>query len=395
MIARGKPLLAMGALLFGGGLWLGMRLPVLAAEAGQFSRQLASAGPAAPAASAAMAAAQPASAPVPAAPSPAPQGGFSTVLLWMPPAYWAAFAPALPAAAPAAVPARQWAEALSPPPAAAAPALANGPAPVAAPAAVAATAGQPSPAYQLADAAYARLRAGQRQQAAALFDAALAIEPGNSQWQADRKALGKRWQLGGYSLLREAGEAGPAASPVLGGGQVGGSLAWIANPSARRPTALVARMNVAADSQGVRPESFQAAFGVRQTLLPGVSLSVERLVPIGRAAQVMKGDVTARLAAGGQWQRLTAYGEAGVLGRGQIYAGGQAGWRVMSLGPATLSAGSWASIQTGPPDLWRVDVGPSLSTTWHGLRLQADWRERVAGNAQPGSGPAVTVSAGF
>jgi len=260
-------------------------------------------------------------------------------------------------------------------------------------------------AFSLADQAYRRLEQGQRRQAAALFDAALALEPANGQWRADRRALGRRWQLGGFSLLRDgapplnapgSGLPGFAASPVLGGGQVGASLAFLPDPLARRPLAIVVRANAAADSAGVQRDTAQAAIGLRQTLLPGVTLSAERLIALGDAT---RGDWTLRLAAGGTSGRLDAYGEAGVLAGGTVYGGTQATARLLRIGPASINAGSWASVQTGAgagaPDVWRVDVGPSVAATWRGLRLQADWRERVGGNAAPGSGPALTVSAGF
>jgi hypothetical protein len=264
--------------------------------------------------------------------------------------------------------------------------------PVVPPAAPSAAPLPPDPAFALAGQAYDRQRAGQRRQAAALFDAALALQPGNRQWQADRAALGRRWQLGGFALLRDGGAAGPAASPVLGGGQLGGSIAFLPDPFARRPLALVARGNVAADAGGVRGETGQLALGLRQTLLPGVSVAVERLIPLGNAT---RGAFTARLAAGGAWQRLEGYGEAGVLDTGQVYAGGQSRARLVRLGPATLHAAAWASVQTGSPDVWRVDVGPSLSARIRGIRIEADWRQRIGGNAAPGSGPVVTLSAGF
>lgn len=255
---------------------------------------------------------------------------------------------------------------------------------------------QPSDtAFRLAQSAYDRLRAGQRRQAAALFDAALSLAE-NRQWQADRAALGRRWQIGGFALLRDGGSAGdlaiPAASPVLGGGQMGGSIAFLPDPYARRPLALVARANVAADPAGVRADTAQGAIGIRQALVPGVSISAERLIAIGNAT---RGDWTLRLAAGGMRGRFSGYGEAGVLGRGQAYAGAQASARLLRIGPATLGAGTWASLQTGAPDVWRVDVGPSITAHVKGVRLQADWRQRVAGNAAPGSGPALTISAGF
>jgi hypothetical protein len=279
------------------------------------------------------------------------------------------------------------------------------PQPEAVPASPVVAASPDNRAFSLADQAYRRLEQGQRRQAAALFDAALALEPANRQWQADRKALARRWQLGGFALLRDGGPPlnapgsglpGFAASPVLGGGQVGASLAFLPDPLARRPLAIVARANMAAGSAGVQRETAQAAIGVRQTLLPGVTLSAERLIALGDAT---RGDWTLRLAAGGARGRLDAYGEAGVLAGGTVYGGAQATARVLRIGPASFNAGSWASVQTGQgagtPDVWRVDVGPSVAARWHGVRLQADWRERVGGNAAPSSGPVLTVSAGF
>ncbi len=68
------------------------------------------------------------------------------------------------------------------------------------------------------------------------------------------------------------------------------------------------------------------------------------------------------------------------------------------IGPVDLAAGpgGWASLQTGAVTNGRVDIGP---TVWArlplGLELSADRRFRVVGNAAPGSGPAVTLSAGF
>lgn len=365
---RGRPFRAMAGLLLLLGLWLGWRLPLMDARLGAVADLLA--------------------------PRPVP---VATVRR---PAVAVTAAPNAPVLAlpPTAPLARRFSEAspgprppesslpIAPPPAppAAAPMPATMlPAPPAAP---------ESPAFRLAQRAYDRLRAGQRRQAAALFDAAISLEPANRQWQADRAALGRRWQLGGFALLRDGGSAGPAASPVLGGGQLGGSIAFLPDPFARRPLALVLRGNVAADPAGVRSETAQAAIGVRQALLPGVSISAERLIAVGSATS---SDWTLRLAAGGSRGRLSGYAEAGVLGSGQAYAGAQASARLQRIGPATLCAGAWASLQTGAPDVWRVDVGPTISTGIKGIRLSADWRQRVAGNAAPGSGPAVTISAGF
>ena len=64
---------------------------------------------------------------------------------------------------------------------------------------------------------------------------------------------------------------------------------------------------------------------------------------------------------------------------------------------ARVGAGAWGGIQKGAS---RLDAGPGatvsmpLSPKVFG-RLAVDWRFRVAGNAEPDSGPALTVAAGF
>ena len=61
-----------------------------------------------------------------------------------------------------------------------------------------------------------------------------------------------------------------------------------------------------------------------------------------------------------------------------------------------LGAGAWAGGQKG---VGRVDVGPRASVAFRlkriGVRAAVDYRARVAGRAAPGSGPALTLSAGF
>lgn len=390
MSRSGRPLRALAGLGMALSVWLGVRLPAMQRDV---------------AALAALA-----TPPVVLAqrPAPAPPPPEPLVLSALPPRpprppLLLRFAPPLipvrenvPEIMPEIVPA---AAALLPPPAASTPPPASSTPP---------PAGSVSPtdaAFTLAGQAYDRLRSGQRRQAADLFDAALAQQPENRQWQADRRALGRRWQVGGYALLRDGGPLpgqpgsglpGFAASPVLGGGQTGASIAWLADPYARRPLALTLRAIAATDARGVQRETAQLAVGLRQTLLPGVSFSIERLVPLGDAT---RGAFTARVAAGSRLkhlgQRLEAYGEAGVLDTGLLYAGGQARARLIRIGPATLNAATWASIQTGTPDAWRIDVGPAIGLKIRGMRLEADWRQKVGGNAAPGSGPVLTVSAGF
>jgi hypothetical protein len=269
----------------------------------------------------------------------------------------------------------------------------------------------PSAGHDLATAAYARVAAGDRRGAVALFDAALASDPvpGDAAlrplWTAERRRLVRRWSGDAYTLFRDSGPAGPAASPVLGGGQSGGTLAWTFDPLARRPLALVARYNAASLGGSIDPATGQAAFGVRWRPITGVSISAERLVAIGAFA---RDDWALRIAGGADGQRgrirWSGYGEAGVLGAGDVFAGGQlrAGVPVLRIGKLSAIAcpGGWASVQHGSGfTSGRVDLGPTLLVRAPfgkvSVDVAADWRFRVAGNAVPGSGPALTLSTGF
>jgi hypothetical protein len=58
-----------------------------------------------------------------------------------------------------------------------------------------------------------------------------------------------------------------------------------------------------------------------------------------------------------------------------------------------VGTGIWSGGQRGAA---RIDVGPSIGMNLSKrIDISADWRFRVAGNARPGNGPAVTISAGF
>jgi len=62
----------------------------------------------------------------------------------------------------------------------------------------------------------------------------------------------------------------------------------------------------------------------------------------------------------------------------------------------TAGAGAWGGAQKGAA---RLDIGPSAAVSFRlgeaRGRVAADYRVRVAGDAEPRSGPALTLSAGF
>ena len=315
--------------------------------------------------------------------------------------------PLLRAALP--VPARRWRLVTPPPPMMAPPpllvpmpVLVPAPATPVTPVAVA-DAAPPAPpvpptAFALASDAYAALAQGRRAEAHGLFQAALAADPDNTGWRAADRQLTAHWRGEAFALLRSAGPVGPTAGPVLGGGQLGASLAFTPRPLARRPWALLARGYAATLPDGsLDTASAQAALGLRWQVVPQLSVTAERLLPLGPLAVA---DWNLRLAGGLDGRNWHVYAEAGALARGTGYAGGQARWLPLGLldGRVQAGAGLWGGAQ-GPlgSGAWvgRLDAGPALLGRIGPATLEAGWRFRLAGNAAPGSGPAVVISAGF
>ena len=62
----------------------------------------------------------------------------------------------------------------------------------------------------------------------------------------------------------------------------------------------------------------------------------------------------------------------------------------------SVGAGLWGGAQ---PGVSRIDIGPQIvariAVAETSLRVSAEWRQRVAGDAAPASGPSVTVGFDF
>jgi len=94
-----------------------------------------------------------------------------------------------------------------------------------------------------------------------------------------------------------------------------------------------------------------------------------------------------------------AYAQAGVVGfhRGDLFADGK--FSLFSpIGRSPLRLG--ASVSGGAqPGVERLDVGPEVQVRLPlprlATRLSVEWRERIAGQALPSSGLAVTLGADF
>jgi hypothetical protein len=207
------------------------------------------------------------------------------------------------------------------------------------------------------------------------------------------------FSLSGWALAR-----GASASTLATGGQLGGSQAGLrARVRLDRGIHVAARLST---PLGGAPGA-EAAIGLdwRPVAALPITLTAERRIGLDRggrdafAAGVFGGFDQVPLRAG---IKLDGYGQAGVVGlrRRDLYVDGavRAERRIAALGPASLAlgAGMWGGAQRG---VSRLDVGPQIvarvPVARGGLRLGAEWRQRVAGDARPGSGPALSLGADF
>ncbi|MET0248427.1 MAG: hypothetical protein ABW164_01715 [Sphingobium sp.] len=216
------------------------------------------------------------------------------------------------------------------------------------------------------------------------------------------RAPDDRWQLGAWAFWRSGSGAAPLATQGgrLGGSQVGARLDYDLTPDWAGRLAPYARITSALD----RPASPEAAAGLawQPSRRVPISLLAERRISLGKGGR----NANALFVVGGfgptplaQGFHAEAYGQAGMVGfsrRDLVVDGKLALLRAFSRAP--LSAGF--SLSGGAqPGVSRLDIGPEirlrLPLPRANARLSAEWRQRVAGQAAPGSGLAVTLASDF
>lgn len=221
-------------------------------------------------------------------------------------------------------------------------------------------------------------------------------------------ARAPRWSGDGWLLLRRDAKASLAGGPVgasYGASQAGAVVRYrLAPASPHRPFAFL-RATAAID--GSRERDLAAGLSARPLPRVPVTLAAElratqspagtRLRPAAMAiTELPPIDLPFDL-------RAEAYGQAGYIGgkAATAFVDGQVrvDRQVARIGPAELRAGAgvWGGAQKGAA---RLDIGPGATlgmavTSDVSARLGLDWRFRVAGEATPASGPALTLSAGF
>ncbi|GAA4774185.1 hypothetical protein GCM10023219_22010 [Stakelama sediminis] len=207
-----------------------------------------------------------------------------------------------------------------------------------------------------------------------------------------------RWQGSAWLYVRGPGDSGVTGVPQLGGSQFGMRIAYMLLPKSH----LAATARTASPLSGPGAEAM-LGLAWKPTRAP-VTLTVEQRFSLdhhrgGPALAAIAGSGPTPVAHG---LDLETYGEAGAVFRSKVdyYAAGAAriSHAVGRIGnhPVTAGMGGWASVQR---DAARVDIGPSLAIALpvqkSNTRLTLEWRQRLAGRAEPGSGPALTLGADF
>lgn len=222
-----------------------------------------------------------------------------------------------------------------------------------------------------------------------------------------RLRRGSRWSGDAWVAWRSgtSGLVSPASTlPVYGASQAGAVLRYDLAPASRSGAAAYIRtVGALADR---REQDVAAGLAVRP--LAGLPLTAHAELRLSRrengtmlrpAAFVSGGVEDAPLAAG---VTMRGYAQAGYVGGGDATAFADGSivaerplWRDRGA-VLTAGAGAWGGAQRGAA---RLDLGPTASLRFRlgeaTARVSADYRLRVAGNAEPASGAAVTLSTGF
>jgi len=205
--------------------------------------------------------------------------------------------------------------------------------------------------------------------------------------------LPDRLSISSWATMRkQTGSDSLANGGLLGGSQAGARLLWQFDPHLSASLRASSPIN---SQRGV-----EAAIGIRYQPLASlpVAFTLERrhaFRDYGQSAFALFGE-------GGLYGRrlpwgssLDGYLQAGVVdfNHADWFVDGQAAvtrpvWRNLSAG-----VGVWGGAQ---PGLSRLDVGPRASLRIGArMRLHLDYRYKLLGNADPGSGTVVTLAGDF
>ena len=198
--------------------------------------------------------------------------------------------------------------------------------------------------------------------------------------------------------IARGGGVSQASGGQLGGSQAGVRVTYALGESRR--IALAARLSTPLAGRGA-----EGAIGLdwQPTRLPVHALVERRFALDGGRGGTMLGVIggfgPAAIAGA---VTLEGYGQAGGIVRdgveGFIDGALRVAHPVAERGKVRLDVGfgAWGGAQRGAA---RFDVGPSLGVVVpvgdKAVRLTADWRQRIAGDAHPDSGPALSIGTNF
>jgi hypothetical protein len=237
--------------------------------------------------------------------------------------------------------------------------------------------------------------------------APIGVLPGEPRLSLPGKPGVRRWSADGWLLLRAGGNGTTSAGlavPAYGASQAGAVVRYRLAPDSPHRPALFLRATRALAA----PHDDQLAGGLSARPLAKVPLALLAEVRASRFAAGTR--VRGAIGVVTEFDRIAlpaglsgeVYGQAGYVHgiNATAFVDGQAKLdrRVTRIGGGDLrlGLGAWGGAQRGAA---RLDVGPAATLDF-GLgagsaRIAADWRLRVAGDAAPRSGPALTLSAGF
>ncbi|TNE47502.1 MAG: hypothetical protein EP341_09260 [Sphingomonadales bacterium] len=230
---------------------------------------------------------------------------------------------------------------------------------------------------------------------------------GNDRLQGMPLAGVKRWSFDGWALWREGSGRSSIPQgrvPSYGASQAGAVLRYRLDPDHPHDPHAYARIYRALVDQG---ES-ELALGASARPVPALPIRAHAEIRVTEfalgtearpAAFVTTEFLPVKLPGR---MRAESYGQAGYVGgeNSTAFADGQLhilrDIHQFDLGKLSVGAGAWGGVQEGAA---RVDVGPSVRLNVRvgeaPARLSLDYRERVAGNAEPPSGVAITLSTSF
>jgi hypothetical protein len=205
--------------------------------------------------------------------------------------------------------------------------------------------------------------------------------------------------LSAWAIWRGRSGQGLASAGQLGGSQAGVRI------SHDLGSGFAAALRVSGPLRSRSGKEAAVALDWRPVRQVPVTVTIERRAGLDRGgrdafAASVYGGFDSMAVPGGV--RLDGYAQAGLVGlrRRDAYVDGavRAERPLVSIGGFRLGAGAglWGGAQ---PGVSRLDIGPQIvahAPAGKGaVRIGAEWRQRIAGHARPGSGAAISLGADF